>query len=675
MEANWYKPEPGEPYHPLIAMPDQIKQINPFFSRCTDAFFTGFDPFRTLVPAFAMVPTTTADDPNAATSMAPMPSAIQDPGARQTANGGETKPETGATPAAQDPKATVNPTSDPKHDGPALLPQSEDPTSLKASPALPLTSPDGSIAKAEQASSVNANFGQAMIPTTTFDDPKQDSGASGDPSSPDLPAKPSSAPQITDPSNLSPYQMSQIKNALNPGSQGPQATPKSVQENESGSNQHALPSEAVFRSAVNPQTETTQTMPNSGSPQQDPAVPSVGNPNPSPPATTISVSNHVIVADPSGILFDGSQVASDQAHVVVSSVLAMNTGAGIALSNFIANPPSVTQLANIGVQPAQQYHPTILNGESAQRVFNGVSIAGATLTPGASPFTISGTPISVGPSNIIIGSDTVPLTAAFPAQTAPNAALYQATTINGEEAQLLSNGVSIAGTTLTPGASAVTISGTPISVGSSGLILGTSSPIPLASAFPEQIVTTLAGEAITLLPTAAEIAGAVLTLGSPSLTISGISVHVGSAGLVVGTITVPLVSDPQEQFITTMAGQAITAVPTAVEVAGTMLTPGAEGVTLNGTVVSLDTAGDLVLGTQTIGLASESVGLGGLIMAPFATTAPSSPSLGSPSAGAGKGTGTGGKPFVGRAESLQAPSLLSSASTLMAIMFTLMYIR
>ena len=85
-EENWYKPQPGEPYRPLVALPKQLQKLNTFFERCSDLFFTGFDPPKTLVPAAALSPATTTDQPEAPTS-APKPSPTLDTGAKQTATG------------------------------------------------------------------------------------------------------------------------------------------------------------------------------------------------------------------------------------------------------------------------------------------------------------------------------------------------------------------------------------------------------------------------------------------------------------------------------------------------------------------------------------------------------------------------------------------------------------
>ena len=83
---NFYKPAPGEPYRPLIAIPSQVRSMVPWFQYCTDLWFTGFDPPKTLVPAVAMVPPVTSSDP-VPPSVTAHASATQDPGAKKTAAG------------------------------------------------------------------------------------------------------------------------------------------------------------------------------------------------------------------------------------------------------------------------------------------------------------------------------------------------------------------------------------------------------------------------------------------------------------------------------------------------------------------------------------------------------------------------------------------------------------
>ena len=82
-EEDWYSPQPGVPYQPLIAMPQQIIDIQPMLVNCEIAFFSGYDPPRTLVPAIAMAPVITTNTPQN-TPPAPTPSPTQDPGPRET---------------------------------------------------------------------------------------------------------------------------------------------------------------------------------------------------------------------------------------------------------------------------------------------------------------------------------------------------------------------------------------------------------------------------------------------------------------------------------------------------------------------------------------------------------------------------------------------------------------
>ncbi|KAL9132384.1 MAG: hypothetical protein Q9175_006443 [Cornicularia normoerica] len=196
----------------------------------------------------------------------------------------------------------------------------------------------------------------------------------------------------------------------------------------------------------------------------------------------------------------------------------------------------------------------------------------------------------------------------------------QAKTINNQGVQPLSHGISIAGTTLTLGAPPITVSNTPIHFGSSALIIGTST-IPLPSGDPNSITTTIAGHAITAAPGALAVAGTTLTRGSPPITVSGTLIHFDSSALVVGTSTVPLANELPTQMITTIAVQAITAAPNAVAIAGKTLIPGAPGATIDGTILSLDTAGHFVVGSKTIPLTSKVPGTITTIIAGQAITA------------------------------------------------------
>ena len=235
-----------------------------------------------------------------------------------------------------------------------------------------------------------------------------------------------------------------------------------------------------------------------------------------------------------------------------------------------------------------------------------------------------GTPSSLAPLD---PSDDPVLADGAPASADP------VTTINNQVIQPLPHGISVAGTTLTPGAPAITASGTSISLGSSAFIVGTST-VPLLLQPSDPFITAVAGHPITAAPSAVDVAGTTLHPGIPGVKLDGTAVSLDTANhLIIGSKTIGLSdgnkglgrlilgklndqSSPgvAEPFVTTIAGHAITAAPNAVDVAGTTLHPGDPGMTVDGTAVTLDTAHHLVIGSKTIPLTSESTGLGGLIM-------------------------------------------------------------
>ena len=162
-EENWYKPQPGEPYRPLIAMPKQILQMNPLFELCTDNFFTGYDPPKTLNRAIALSPTTATGDYEDLT-IVPKPIPTPDAGARMTPTGEIPKITDANTPAM------VQPAFQFKGEGSNPENEPSNPVQLKTSPT---PSP--------------------LDPEETSGNPQQENhaqGATGGEASPDQPIKP-----------------------------------------------------------------------------------------------------------------------------------------------------------------------------------------------------------------------------------------------------------------------------------------------------------------------------------------------------------------------------------------------------------------------------------------------------------------------------------------------------
>lgn len=318
-----------------------------------------------------------------------------------------------------------------------------------------------------------------------------------------------------------------------------------------------------------------------------------------PPPTVIA--DYTIQPLPNGISIAGTTLTPHALGITISGTpISLGSSAFIYGTHTIpySAPPATTKaFAKIAGQP---FAP-IPNG-------NGISIAGTTLTPGAAAITTLGTPISLGSSALIVGESTISY-----AQPSPSPSI---TTIANQVLNPLPNGegVSIGGTTLKPGAPAVIVSGAPILLDLSTLIIGEST-IPYAPPSPTAIATTIAGQGIDALPyiNGISIAGTSLTPGAPAVTISGTRVSLGSGAMVVDTSTIsynPRFAS-ESVFVTHVGSQAITANPTGVVMAGTTLTPGASGVTISDTPVTLGSNGVLVVGSTTVTLNSGSRSVGG----------------------------------------------------------------
>lgn len=233
---------------------------------------------------------------------------------------------------------------------------------------------------------------------------------------------------------------------------------------------------------------------------------------------------------------------------------------------------------------------------------------------------ISDTLISLGPSGLVIGNtiDSAPITAIAVSQPSNTAAPAKVITVGGQTVTATATGFAIGSQTLYPGGDGITVSGAPVSLAIGGTLLFGTSTIPLPdAAVPSQIIT-LAGQAVTAAASGFAVAGTTLTPGATAVTISRIpvSLAIGSA-LVTGTSSIPLSTNAPE--VVNINGQTITAAVTGIAIAGTVLGPGASGVTISGTVISLSTGETLVVGTSTVVLpgATTTLGIGGVVLSAF----------------------------------------------------------
>ena len=188
-EANWYKPAPGEPYRPLIAMPDQLRekigQISARFSSCTANFFTAFDPPHALAPASELLPAVPAGVPNSV----PAPSPTQDPGNKDPGSIAAPNPLPPVVPTVDQPKATSKPDPVSDHGTSNPEPDPADPAAHETSQSQSQNSPKDP--NTDPVDSSNPQQGPAPKGDT---DPKQDSDISSNPEAQKDPGEPHAPP-------------------------------------------------------------------------------------------------------------------------------------------------------------------------------------------------------------------------------------------------------------------------------------------------------------------------------------------------------------------------------------------------------------------------------------------------------------------------------------------------
>ena len=228
-------------------------------------------------------------------------------------------------------------------------------------------------------------------------------------------------------------------------------------------------------------------------------------------------------------------------------------------------PDQHGNVISIGSQTPGQ--AATVNSQMIQLLRDAISIAGTTLSAGASPITISGTPIALDSGTLVVGSSSVRL-AQPPLSLIPG----QVTNLNGVVIKQLPSGISVSGSTLTPGAPPIN------------------------------------GEVVQPLFSWVSVAGTPLTPGGPAIKTSGTQMSLGSDVLMIGTNSILFATDDPTPVVTTIAGQMITVNQSAVEIGSSTLTPGGPGLILSGTIVSLNYAGQLVVGSKTITPQSKSSG-------------------------------------------------------------------
>lgn len=177
-----------------------------------------------------------------------------------------------------------------------------------------------------------------------------------------------------------------------------------------------------------------------------------------------TVAGKDFTANPSAFSIDGTMLSAGGAGIIISG-----TSISLASSGHLI----------IGSNTATLLSQTIFKvaGQKFTANPSAFSMDSTTLSIGGAGITISGTPISLGPSGkLMVGSSTVTLSP--PPTNAPPLSTF---TIDGQTYIGNASELSLDGNTLLAGGTGLTISGTPISLEASGSLRVGSSDIPLAT--------------------------------------------------------------------------------------------------------------------------------------------------------------------------------------------------
>lgn len=234
----------------------------------------------------------------------------------------------------------------------------------------------------------------------------------------------------------------------------------------------------------------------------------------------------------------------------------------------------------------------------------GFVLAGSTVVPGGAPITISSIPISLGPSGtLFVGGDAIPLSNPSPLPSLPPNSVF---VVGGEVFRANPIGFIVAGSKVLPGGAPVTVSGTPVSLDLAGTLFLGSTAIPLRQSplNPPNSIFTVGGEVFALEPTGFIIAGSTVLPGGAPATVSGTRVSLNPAGeLILGDSTIDLKTKSPATYLFTVGGQTFTANPRGFTIGeSTIVHPGSPPITISGTLISLDPSSHLTIGNSTIDL-------------------------------------------------------------------------
>ena len=311
-----------------------------------------------------------------------------------------------------------------------------------------------------------------------------------------------------------------------------------------------------------------------------------------PPQSVFVINTRTFTANPTGFTINDAAITpGGTPHIVDGTTISLGESGVLAIGSStisLANPVSSTVLAVAG----QIFTPN-------PSIF---SIAGTIISAGGSAITFDGTAVSLDESGALaIGSTTISLT-----NPSPTSSATEVFTVAGQTFTPNPSVFPIDGTSISVDGPAATVSGTVISLGQNGVLRIGSSTVSLlnpSDIYPSKMYT-VAGQTFTPNPSAFSLAGTTISAGGPAVTVDGTVFSLGQAGeLAIFSSTFdlpPLSYTPSKAF--TVAGQTFTPNPSAFPVANTIISGGGPAATVNGTIISLQPSGILLIGSSTIPL-------------------------------------------------------------------------
>ena len=297
-------------------------------------------------------------------------------------------------------------------------------------------------------------------------------------------------------------------------------------------------------------------------------------------------------ANSAGFIVDNTAISpSSTPHIIYDTIVSLDNLGVLAVGSstvFLTNPSATPILAAAG----QTFTPNP----------SAFSLAGTIVSAGGPAVTFNGVAVSLDQSGVLV----VESTAISLTNPSPTPAATEMFTVADQTVTSNPSVSPIDGTTILVDGPAAIISGIVVSLGQNGVLEIGSSTVSLltpSDIYPSKTYT-VASQTFVPNPSAFSIASTTISAGGPAVTVDGTVVSLGQSGaLGIGSSTFDLPPQsytPSKTY--TVAGQTFTPNPSAFSIANTVISAGRPAVTVDGTIISLQPSGVLLIGSSTIPL-------------------------------------------------------------------------